>query len=82
MTKERMVLVKWIDSGGDGRWLDRDSVIKEGGIAECESAGFLFEENEDRIMLALSINKGNNDVQGYLAIPKVAIQSIRDLRLK
>lgn len=84
MSKDRIVHINWIDSGGDGRWLSREDVINQGGLAHCESVGFLIHEDEDKIMIAGSVNKTppNNDVHAYLAIPKVAVLSITDLRRK
>lgn len=81
---DRMVLVKWIDSGGDGRWLNRNDILEHGGLASCESVGWLIHEDDEKIILGLSLNRStqNDDVQGYMAIPKVAVSSVIDLRKK
>ena len=71
--------IGWIDSWSVGGWQQRSEC--HGELLRCETVGFVVEETDDFICLALSRSK----LDGYLpycdliTIPKVSILNSKDI---
>ena len=67
----KKVNVIWEDSRGYGTvWMD-DEDIEKIDISHCESVGFVYKEDKDKIILAQS--HGNGQYHNLIAIPKRSI---------
>ena len=78
----KITYVKWIDSMGSSEaevWSDKNKVIKEAKVAECETAGFNLKETNQFICLALST--GDEQVAAWMIIPKKVIKERKDFEL-
>lgn len=76
----QIIQVKWVDSESNGHpWLDRSALVEWINEPDliCHSAGFLLHENEEHILLALSVT--DDQVGLCLKIPQVAILERHDL---
>ena len=78
---DKMVWVKWIDSGGTSRWIDLPAAEKD-EYCLVETVGYLVKEDDERITVAQSFDKANNTVNALLTVPKVAVQEVKFLRFK
>lgn len=67
-----MVLVKWVDSGGNGRWMDKQQAEND-KICEIVSIGYLVVNNEEKITLVQSIDESNQTVNNMITIPKITV---------
>jgi hypothetical protein len=77
--KPRLVWVQWVDPHAESGWMEFDEVCDPPGCAE--SCGFVIHDEDDYVVLALSLDYVNNHVNGYIAIPKVLIKSMHSLTL-
>jgi hypothetical protein len=78
----RKVEVEWLDSIGQGRWRDRDEVLR---AAEDEpllhhSCGYLIAENDRYVLLALNLHGSGDIVGDTIQIPRVAVLSVEELK--
>lgn len=77
----RIVEVVWIDSNTIGGWhrtADMLASVTDGAM-ECRSVGYVFFENDERLVL-IGDQNDNDQVAEAMTIPKVAIKSVRDLK--
>jgi hypothetical protein len=78
-----VVLIEWVDSCSSSGWR-RMSDIPAGWFcaSRCETVGFLIDENDDSVTLALSrgVCETTSDFTETMTIPKVAITRRRQLR--
>jgi hypothetical protein len=81
MNKDKMIIVKWVDSLRDSNWNDRASHARH-RASECISIGFLLVDNEDDLIIYQSDDFDNGSVGCSLTIPKKAIQEVIELRKK
>jgi len=78
-----VIYLKWLDScGHTSHWTPLKSLEFPRGALEHESVGFLLKETDYSVVIAQS--KGlnldiQNNVDGVMEIPKVAITERRDL---
>lgn len=77
----KMVLVKWIDSGGNGKWIGIAEAEKD-DVCEIETIGYLITDDESKVTVGQSWDDGNKCVNAILTIPKIAVTSIEMLRKK
>lgn len=74
------VLVTWVDAISDDAWTD----LKKAKELDCphqQTLGFLFFENDVKIMVAATIDLANENVASYYAIPKTWIIEIQEINL-
>lgn len=75
------VLVRWVDSCGEGGWHQRGDAKREAHEVnlEARTVGFVVDETDDWLLLAMgSMHKGNV-VHDTMQIPKTAIRSVQQL---
>ena len=72
-----MVYVEWVDHSADGRWFDKEDADLDSECL-CGSVGWLFSENEHRIILVSSIN--DTQVGNRQYIEKKLIRTLKTLR--
>lgn len=83
--KFKLVEIKWIDSASpaNGSWVViTGEQLKEDYIAICYSSGYLIGETKKEYKVCNSyheINETDINAIGYIAIPKVAIISMKSL---
>lgn len=75
----KMVMVKWMDSGGNSRWIDLAQAEKD-KVCEIETIGYLIVDNNEQITVGQSWDEGNKCVNAIITIPKFAVKSIESLR--
>lgn len=77
-----LTLIEWIDSKFVGcDWIDKDE-MKQHHCASNISAGILFQETADEMILILSIGENTDTVSQAVVIPKSCIKRIRKLGVK
>jgi hypothetical protein len=79
----KRVQVQWIDSVSDDGWINREDAITRAAkedILDCTSVGFLLDETDRYVLLALSHMRDGDLVQGCLQIPREAVREIKELR--
>ena len=74
------VLVKWVDSTGDGHWQDMD-VAKLAQPHEVTTLGFLLDDSETHITIIQSFSDVQRSIDNLICIPKVAVVNVRKVRL-
>lgn len=84
MSRPPIVLVEWLDShrASDG-WTELSESVASGREAITTtmlSAGFLVSDTEDGMVVACGLNPRGPDVEGAMAIPRVAIVRVTQLR--
>ena len=73
----KRVLVTWVDSASSTRtWVDKGDAM---GVVDCVSVGFLYWKDKKVVVLAQS--EAEDQVGHLLAIPRIAVKSIRRLRV-
>jgi len=77
MTKDKPVLVTWIDSCGSGHLWESRRHSAPLLPAECESVGFIVDRADDYITLSSAGN--DSEVLSRFTIPKACIKRIRRL---
>lgn len=78
-----MELVSWIDSMQTTGWRETSEALGEldrSDHLDVETVGFIVGETDGRLMLAL--NRNPSTVGNTIIIPKTAILSRRELRLR
>lgn len=75
-TDKQIVLIEWLDSKGIQQWEYLDE-IEPMPPCNCYSVGFLINENEDYVTLALGLS--DTQVLGRTTIPASCIKSIGKL---
>lgn len=89
MTKKKeerapLVLIQWVDAAAvTERWMDRSQAIKEGTHYSGDpilACGFLIAERKDVVVICLTFNHHNDDVNFVMSIPTKAIVSIIHLQ--
>ena len=83
---ERRVEVEWLDSVSWSGWRSRKSAVEKANVDELRhrSCGYVIADNEDGLMLALSLS--NTEVDDYPGvadvqmIPRACISKVKDLR--
>lgn len=83
----KMVLVTWLDSGGDSGWRRFDEAVAGAATRRmhCTTIGYLVEqEADDRVVVAQSLawETGGSvptQAESLMCIPRVAVVSIVEL---
>lgn len=85
----RLVEVEWLDSIGRGGWDTAGAYLKDlpAGHMLQRSSGYVLRDDSDGILLVQSYRvaldadetENNRHVEGSIAIPRVAILSVRTL---
>ena len=80
----QVAYVEWVDAGIlASRWEDREVVVGEslrhikGSI---QTAGFVIANDDEGVVLALSFNPNNDDVNLAMFIPRANIREYRELQ--
>ncbi len=73
------MLVKWADSNVMHGWVHDD--CKEGCLAHCETLGFLKDDDDEKVTVAMSISEFGSMLE-QITIPRGCITSIKELRVK
>ena len=76
------LLVRWIDSLGSAGWQQGDSARSEarGESLGCETIGFLLDETDEWLLLAMSRRVEADVISDTIQIPKVAVLEVLKLR--
>jgi len=77
-SKPKLVWVRWVDPHTSSGWEELADLDPAG---YAESCGFLVKQENGNIFLALNLDFVNDNVNCYIAIPKVLIKSIHELTL-
>lgn len=83
MPELKMVLVEWIDSSANGRWLTHEAMSTL-VLSKCITIGYLMHEDEEKVVVAQSIDISEvpPNFNNTMMIPKVAITKQSFLRRK
>ena len=74
-----IVKVTWVDSCSHSAWKSSDYVA---GIAQCVTVGFLHEDMESHVTVALSLHHDDVkvvEISDVISIPRAAVLSITPL---
>ncbi len=71
----KVVYLEWLDAASDHGWMKQ----KKLGLDRVRSCGFLIEEDELEITLALSVAEG--EMNAVMCIPKKWIKKRRNIKL-
>ena len=76
-----IMLIDWVDSCSDPGW--QNSADCKAHLLTCQSVGFVVEETEDIICIALnrSTKKGYTPFGELMSIPKVAITRRKKIKI-
>lgn len=77
----RMLMVTWVDAESDDTWCDLETAKKECIPTPVASVGWLLHEDLAAYLLALNWDKKNEKYSCLMAIPKVSVISVRELKL-
>lgn len=83
----KLVEVEWVDSMGEGGWARADEARRRATLETLihRTVGYVIDESEHSLLLAMGrSNEGDEDsrlVHDTMQIPRVAILTIRDLKL-
>ena len=84
MSRPPIVLVEWLDSHrASNGWTELEESVESGREAittSMLSAGFLVHDDDDGVVVACGLNPRGPDVEGAMAIPRVAIRRVVQLR--
>lgn len=75
----KLVMVRWTDTGGVHGWAARQERLKEVGLAECVTVGFVLEDTDQYLTLTESLSDDDH-VGCTTCIPKSAIMTVETLR--
>jgi hypothetical protein len=84
-TKFKIVEIIWLDSDHNAEWEKLEDVLADQGGLECRTCGYLVADKEDRVIVATSMTadpEREEHISYYIAIPKIAIVSMKELRKK
>ena len=80
-----IVWIHWIDSMARTGWMGIDEEQINDTLMDCYSCGFLVMDGQDFLAISASRTardpKDKDSVDGYIKIPKVAIQRVKKIRL-
>lgn len=82
-TQFKIIEVVWLDSDHNAEWARLEDVLEDQGGLECRSCGYLVADKDDRIIIATSMTADpdrEEHISYYMAIPKAAIVSQKELR--
>lgn len=71
--------VEWLDSSTFRGWIDREESVEDPGT-KIQTSGFLYHETENSVFLTSSYDPKNDNVGGFIEIPKVSITSRKIIR--
>ena len=74
----KIVEVTWVDSRMSEKSWHCEDEAKCWEVSNCRSVGFLLADDEEKIVLAMCW--GDANVNGVLAIPKVCIKNVKELK--
>lgn len=74
-----VVSVEWVDSHGESRWQDCEAWKVEECVLMCRSVGWLWHEDETRVVLAQSFSEGGL-MDNLMHIPRCAVRKLTVLR--
>ena len=82
MTGHRLVEVDWIDSVLETGWVYKGEALGKASpeAMECQTVGYLLQEHEDFILLAMGEMMASESLLNVVQIPRVAIKGIHDIR--
>ena len=84
MSRPPIVLVEWLDSHrASNGWTELEESVASGREAittNMLSAGFLVHDDTDGVVVSCGLNPRGPDVEGAMAIPRVAIVKVTQLR--
>ena len=75
-----MVEVFWVDSAFHRGWTGHEAKRREMSAAECRTMGYLVESNRACVKVAHSVDIENESFADAIAIPRVAVRRIRNVR--
>ncbi len=84
----KRVEVEWVDSNMSTGWLNTEyaTKVEDKRPLECRTVGYLLSETEDRINVVMNFSDNtdlpNDSVSEVMTIPKVAVLSVKELRVK
>ena len=73
-----LVEVDWLDSVTTGGW-GRPRAFRKKGALRCRTAGYLFSEDEARLVVVQS-QAENGDLADSMTIPRAAVLGVAVLR--
>jgi len=76
----KKVLVDWVDISVAHGWACSEDVDRD-DVAHCQSVGFLYSQNNDKIVLVMGVSNFGNYFERK-SIPVACVKSIKELRLK
>ena len=71
----QLVIVKFLDPTTFGHWATMEE-LTQSGCRVCIAAGWLIEQTDDMVKVALLTTKEKDSVSNWVNIPVVAILSI------
>ena len=84
MSRPPIVLVEWLDSHrASNGWTELEESVESGREAITTpmlSAGFLVDDTDAGVVVTCGLNPRGPDVEGAMAIPRVAILKVTELR--
>ena len=84
LAKDKLVMVEWVDSFSykEADWISRSDLL-DIDSCKCVSVGFIIYEDKKIVKIAASVIDGEGgQICGVMAIPKVAVKNITQLRRK
>lgn len=76
----KLLYVEWYDAvGSENGWIDTSDAKKSKPVL-IKSCGILLKEKKDYVTLVLSIDKINDNISGFITIPKKWIKKRKILK--
>jgi hypothetical protein len=81
MTDFEIVRVEWVDSVGAAGWVDTSEALRDAETDDLRhiSVGFLIDDGDRYVLLALSSKPDGTKVGDVMQIPRVAVLAIERL---
>jgi hypothetical protein len=78
--KMREVRITWTDSMtvSEG-WASIEDYVTSSSSVSCVSLGFLINEDDEKLVLAMNYDPDNDHVNQTIVIPRVSVEKIEDL---